>query len=356
MRARQCLVRILFSLPGGSLCEIIDKKEVPWSLYSRGQIYFVLHNATGAHITGGDVGIVQVADDDTHTGGGSMYILVVADVNTHMGSSLGGTVLAEEHQIAGLELALFHGHAVAQLVGGGAVDAVTKLGVHIAGQTGTIKALGRAAAVHIGITHELEGVVCNFLTLAGLGGGRSVHLFDVLCADVSGVNLVPAVLLHSLEDLTGADSADLVVVGARAGADVQNGSGDLNVHGLSLHREGSGLGFVYQQVLAGDVAGGVVYVDLIPAVLHTGQDLDGGAVGELSENGAGGVGLRADAKAGALGVDGTGNGEGRGDHTTGQKQTDGHTDGTTGEMHDGLSSFSLCTWVDVDGVGGLLSA
>ena len=99
--------------------------------------------------------------------------LVVADVNSHMGCPLAaGTGFFEHDQVAGLELAHGNRSTVIQLGGGGAIDGDAKLLIDIAGKARAVKALGAAAAIHIGIPHEREGIIGDFLSLADLGGSQ----------------------------------------------------------------------------------------------------------------------------------------------------------------------------------------
>ena len=101
--------------------------------------------------------------------------LTVANVDAHMGDRLAGAVF-EEHQIAGLQLILADGHAVGELVGGGAVKGIAELAIDILGEAGTVKAAGAAAAVHVRSPQEVLGVGGDFLAHrgGGYGGGGSL--------------------------------------------------------------------------------------------------------------------------------------------------------------------------------------
>src|SRR5699024_767038 len=112
-----------------------------------------------------------------------------------------------------------------------------------------------------------------------------------------------------------------------AGADVQGPLGHLDVDGGGLDRQGGGLLLGDDEVVPGDVAGGALVADLVPAVVHGGQDVHGGPVVQLGEDLAGGAGLGPDPEGGALGVHGAGDSQGWGDHGGDQQGAGGGADG-----------------------------
>ena len=147
--------------------------------------------------------------------------------------------------------------------------------------------------------------------------------------------------LHNLSSL---QAADLIVAGARAGADVQGGGGDLTVlrlrgggrfggSGGGSHGGDRGdgvLGVVHHQVFAGHIAGEFVEGDLVPAVFGGGEHLYLGAVLQLGQHFAAGAGLRADTQRGIAGIDRAGDRQ-RGDNACADKQKAGGKPGG-GEM------------------------
>ena len=62
---------------------------------------------------------------------GGVNIPISAHIDAHMGGGAAGAVVAEEDQVAGLQIALRHGDAVFQLGGGGAVDVNSKMCVDV---------------------------------------------------------------------------------------------------------------------------------------------------------------------------------------------------------------------------------
>lgn len=130
---------------------------------------------------------VHLVDLDHVAVGGSVDELTVADVDAHVGNRLAGVVL-EEDQIAGLQLITADGDAVLELVGGGAVEGVTELGVDVLGKTRAVKAAGAVAAQDVGGTQILLGQSHDLLAQrrGGAGGGLSGD-GDVVAADVTGV-------------------------------------------------------------------------------------------------------------------------------------------------------------------------
>ena len=177
--------------------------------------------------------------------------LSVRDVDAHMAGRLVVARVAEEDQVAGLKLVAGDGNAVLHLIAGGAVDAVSKVAVHILGKARAVEAVGAVSAVDIGgaqkglsVLHDLEtcgggdpvapdagGVLPPGLGGLILGGGRAVRLLgadgDVVAGDVAlGVlilNLEPAgIHAHQLDHRAVGNLLGAVVAGARAGAHIQH--------------------------------------------------------------------------------------------------------------------------------------
>ena len=109
-----------------------------------------------------------------------MNELTVAQIDAHVGGQLAGVSAVEEHQIAGLQLSLGHGGAVAHLSGGGAVNGVTVLLAHISNKTGAVKAAGGSAAVRIAGAQILLGKRDNVTR-----GGAGVGQHQEIAADIS---------------------------------------------------------------------------------------------------------------------------------------------------------------------------
>lgn len=276
--------------------------------------------------------------------------LIVADVQAHVGGPLAGIALLEDDDITGLQLISGDGRAVVQLVGGGAVELIAELFVHVAGKAGAVEAAGGGPAIYIAVTQELEGVVGDLLTLGGVLGLGGIHLTHIVAADVAGINLIPAVQdIRHLNYLAHRQLAHPVIVGAGAGADIQGTLEDLDVHrfcglvaglsGLGSRRGGGGDGLVLHLVLSdgevvgGDVAGGALIGDLIPAGHGLVQHVYLRAMGQLGEDGAVGAGLRAEPEAAALGIDSAGGGQGRGDQRGSQQQAGGKAGSGALEVH-----------------------
>ena len=244
--------------------------------------------------------------------------LAVAGVDAHVGGALAGVAAVEEHQIAGLQLALGDGGAVVHLAGGGAVDGVAEVLHHIGGKAGAVKAAGAAAAVHVGAAHILEGVLGNLAALAGGGRHRGVHLGHIVAAHIALLDLVPAAVaahqLLNLHDGAGGEAAHGAVLSTRAGADVQGAVHHLAVELLLRHLE----------VVAAHVAGHAVICNLVPgAIVRGAEHIHLSAVIQGRQDRGVGAGLRAEVQAGITGH-GTDVGGHRGDDHGGQ----GHQSGT----------------------------
>ena len=240
--------------------------------------------------------------------------LPAADIDAHMRGGLAGVVL-EEHQVAGLQLTLGNRGAIGELSGGGAVQGVAEVAVHIAGVAGAVKAAGAVAAVNIGAAEILLGVVHHLLAQAAAGGGGygggavaagtgGVLAGDhVIAADIAGDaigrDLVPAVVdTHDVDHRAVVEGGDLTVAGAGAAAHIQGRTlgldqavtdGDIRLGG-------------HVQVLAGHIALHGLVVHLIPAVASVLQNHHGVALGGGTQYGGGGAGLVAEAE--CVGVDG----------------------------------------------------
>ena len=244
--------------------------------------------------------------------------LAVAGVDAHVGGALAGVAAVEEHQIAGLQLALGDGGAVVHLAGGGAVDGVAEVLHHIGGKAGAVKAAGAAAAVHIGAAHILKGILGDLAPLTGGGRHRGVHLSHIVAAHIALLDLVPAAVaadqLLDLHDGAGGEAAHGAVLGTRAGADVQGAVHHLAVELLLRHLE----------VVAAHVAGHAVICNLVPgAVVRGAEHIHLSAVIQGRQDRGVGAGLRAEVQAGIAGHRTDVGGHGRDDHG-GQ----GHQSGT----------------------------
>lgn len=95
---------------------------------------------------------------DHNAGGGVLCVdeLAAADVHANVGS---GRTVAEEDEVAGAEVVIGNGIAVAKLCRCGAVDAVAELAVDVLHKAGAVKAGGRSAAVDVRITDERHAVI-----------------------------------------------------------------------------------------------------------------------------------------------------------------------------------------------------
>lgn len=246
-----------------------------------------------------------------------MHELTVADVDAHVGGTLAGVAVVEEHQITGLQLRVGNGSAVVHLSGGGAVHGVALLAAHVADKAGAVKAAGAAAAVDVGITHKLEGVLGDGAAVGGSGHHAGVHDGHVIGAHIAVLGLIPtadaAHSVHDLHDSAGGEGTGGGVLGAGAGADVQGTHHDLTVDLFLLDL----------QVVAGEVAGHSVVGDLVPAAVSGGADhVNLGAVGQGGQNGGIGTGAAAEIQTGVT-DNGADAGSQGGSRHSGQSQNDG---------------------------------
>ena len=268
---------------------------------------------TAIDIGAGIVAAGQVVNLDHIGVGGGVDKLAAADIDTHVGDGLGGVSVVEEHQVAGLELILGHGHAVGQLVRGGAVQGVAELGVHILCKAGAVKGGGTVAAPHIGAAQEILGIVGDLLAQAGGGGSNGgavapgargvLHCNHIVAADIARgaviCNLVPAVVdAHDVHHSAVAQGGHPVIAGAGAAAHVQRGAAGADLAVADFHI-GSCL---HVQIFPGHIALNGLVVHLVPAVARVLQNDDGVAAGSSGQDG--GVGAGALAKAEGIGVDG----------------------------------------------------
>ena len=246
----------------------------------------------------------QVVDADLVCTGGSVDELAAADVDAHVGDGLAAPVL-EEHQVAGLQLALGHGHAVGQLAGGGAVEGVAEVAVDVGGEAGAVKAGGAVAAVDIGHAQVLLGVVHDLLAQAAAvrdGGGHGTvppgaggvlagdHVLAAHIAGDAGAggDLVPAAVdAHDADHVPVIQGGDLGVTGARPAAHIEGRAAGLYQAVADGHVGLFGDG----QVLGGHVALHGLVVHLVPAVAGVLQDHHGVALGGGGQDGGRGAGL-----------------------------------------------------------------
>ena len=271
--------------------------------------------------------------------------LVPADVDAHMGGPLAAVAIVEEHQVAGLELALGDGGSVVHLGGGRAVDRIAEVLTHIGHKAGAVKAAGAGAAVDIGIAHILLGKLGDLTALAGGRGRRGIHLRHIVAADIAAVDLVPAAgaadQLLDLHDGPHGQGVHLLRISAGAGADVQGPGHDLAVDFF--------LGDL--QIIAGHEAGGPVIGDFMPLAVSGGaQYIHLGPAGQGGEDLGLGAGLRPDIQSGVAHNGAHRGCKGRGDHSGDRQDTGGQFRGQGfGQVHGRVPPFSLYTVSFVQG-------
>lgn len=97
--------------------------------------------------------------------------LAISSVNSHVSDIDIAGEGVEEYQIAGLELAAGHGHAVRSLGAGSPTDVIAKMVHNILGKAGTIKASGAVTPPYIRDPKELFAVGHDLIPQGAGGGG-----------------------------------------------------------------------------------------------------------------------------------------------------------------------------------------
>ena len=264
-----------------------------------------------------------------------MNELTVAQIDTHVGGQLAGVPAVEEHQIAGLQLSLGHGGAVAHLSRGGAVNGVTVLLAHISNKTGAVKAAGAAAAVHVGVAHKLLGIGGNGGTLGRAVGHAGIHQSHIIGAHIAVGDLIPAAQttdgVQNLHHGALAEGAAGGIVGAGAGADIQRIGNHLTINLFSY----------YAEIISGDISGHTQIGDLVPLTVAGGADhIHLSTAGQYRQHRRSGVGLSAKIQTGITGHSADIRGQSRGNqggdhqHSGGQLCSQGF-----GQMHRNTPPF-----------------
>ena len=193
-----------------------------------------LSDALGPYIVAVVVALAEAVDPHAAAAaGGGVDEVAVADVDAHVGAGLavapGG--VAEEHQIAGLQVRTGHGGAggAVPLGGGGVGEVVAVLIVYVHREAGAVKALGGRAAVHVAGAQVLLGG--GHHVRAQAAAGHAVIDPQEVGADVAQLAVdgdgVPAVFhVQQVHQIPGVNLGHNRAVGGGNAADVDAVAGD----------------------------------------------------------------------------------------------------------------------------------
>ena len=95
--------------------------------------------------------------------------LIITHIDAHMAHLGAALLLGEKDQIAHLKLRFGDADRLGILGGGGMGEGDSKLGKHMHGKAGAVKAAFRASAVNIFAAQQRGGIVNDLLTRAGSG-------------------------------------------------------------------------------------------------------------------------------------------------------------------------------------------